>query len=136
MREIGTEAFCKCTKLKRVVCAEESRLEKIGDSCFWESGIEEITLPSTLENIEYLAFFRCDNLKTIRLEGEDDIHFSVSKISDSAQIIFLSASLPGGVFLQDLRMMKSVAIPDGVEKVGNEWFRRSGIENITIPASV
>lgn len=36
----------------------------------------------------------------------------------------------------DLRDCKQIAIPDGVERIGNWWFWGSGVESITIPASV
>ena len=33
-------------------------------------------------------------------------------------------------------MTKVVVIPDGVEKIGNNWFWGSRVENVRIPASV
>ena len=32
--------------------------------------------------------------------------------------------------------MKDVVIPEGIEKIGNHWFWGSGIESVTVPASV
>ena len=32
--------------------------------------------------------------------------------------------------------MKDVTIPEGTERIGNHWFWSSGIENVTVPASV
>ena len=59
LKEIGGEAFCGCKKLKRVVLNEG--LEALSDyynhsyhssfGVFHNSGIEEITLPSTLRQI-------------------------------------------------------------------------------------
>ena len=65
---IGTNAFYKCENLKRIVFAEGSRLERIGNYCFCHSGIEELTLPGTLREIGGYAFDECDNLKTIYVE--------------------------------------------------------------------
>lgn len=36
----------------------------------------------------------------------------------------------------DLKNCKHVAIPEGVEKIGNRWFWRSEIESVEIPTSV
>lgn len=35
----------------------------------------------------------------------------------------------------DLKELKDVAIPNGVEKIGNHWFWGSDVERVTIPAS-
>ena len=32
--------------------------------------------------------------------------------------------------------MKEVIVPEGMDRIGGHWFRESGIENITIPASL
>ena len=36
----------------------------------------------------------------------------------------------------DLRSLKQVVIPDGVEKIGSYWFYGTDVEEVTIPASV
>lgn len=51
VREIGVEAFCNCRKLKQVVFAKGSWLEKIGERSFKNTGIEELALPETLEDV-------------------------------------------------------------------------------------
>ena len=101
--------------------------------------IEELILPGMLTEIGERAFDWCYNLKKIYLEG--DCEFDLARIgllgfNISAQIIPLSVTLPGGVRLQDLYMMKSVVIPDGVEKIGNHWFFGSEVESVKLPASV
>ena len=40
-------------------------MECIGEKCFKESGVEEITLPSTLKEMGENVFKDCNNLKTI-----------------------------------------------------------------------
>ena len=40
------------------------------------------------------------------------------------------------MLLWDLRQLKDVVIPDGIEMIGNYWFSSSGIESIVIPVSV
>ena len=76
MKEIGSTAFCRCTNLKRVVLNEG--LEVLGtdeykDDGNWYSGvfqgstIESVTLPSTLKRVEYNAFYKCTNLKSVKL---------------------------------------------------------------------
>lgn len=38
----------------------------LGDYLFWGSGIESITIPSTVRYIDRFAFYSCSNLKTVR----------------------------------------------------------------------
>ena len=40
-------------------------MESIGERCFWHSGIEKITLPNTLMEIDTDAFSDCKSLKTV-----------------------------------------------------------------------
>ena len=42
----------------------------------------------------------------------------------------------GGQRLRDLRRLKEVIIPEGVQKVGEQWFMNSEIEGVEIPANV
>ena len=42
----------------------------------------------------------------------------------------------GGVRLWDLRVRREVAIPEGLERVGDGWFAGSEVESVVIPASV
>ena len=136
VKEIEVDAFYNCKKLRYVIFAEGSQLEKIGEGCFSGSGIEEIAFPSTLKEVGENAFQECGNLKTIRLAGEHEVDLTRAGIPDSAKVILLSVTLPGNVRLQDLRQMKDVVIPDGVRRIGNNWFWGSEVEKVEIPASV
>lgn len=49
VREIQASAFNSCANLRRVEFEEGSALLKIGAWCFRNSGIEDVTLPATLE---------------------------------------------------------------------------------------
>lgn len=65
---MGAGALQKCKSLKRAVLNEG--LQMLGDSrgvAFVESGIEEVTLPSTLKRLEIGTFNNCKNLKGICL---------------------------------------------------------------------
>ena len=36
----------------------------------------------------------------------------------------------------DLKKLKDVVIPDGVERIGNQWFWGAEVESVKIPASM
>lgn len=56
VERIEKEAFLYCFKLKRVTFAPNSRLKFIGESAFYKTEIETITLPSSIEEIGSKAF--------------------------------------------------------------------------------
>ena len=70
------------------------------------------------------------------MAGEHEVDLTRAGIPDSAEVILLSVTLPGNVRLQDLRLAKEVIIPDGVRRIGNNWFWGSRVERVEIPASV
>ena len=43
-------------------------MEYIGRECFWDSGIEEITLPGTLKEIGQHALTYCRSLRTVHVK--------------------------------------------------------------------
>ena len=51
MREICTEAFYECKKLREIIFEEGSKLEKIGQNCFCGAGIEKIVIPTGVDEI-------------------------------------------------------------------------------------
>ena len=56
VRETQASAFNSCANLRRVEFGEGSALLKIGAWCFRNSGIEDVTLPATLEKTCRRAF--------------------------------------------------------------------------------
>ena len=42
----------------------------------------------------------------------------------------------GDKFFANLRKQKSVAIPDGVQTFGEQWFKNSEVESVAVSASV
>lgn len=69
VREIDTDAFCGCEKLKRAIFAEDSKLEKFGAYCFSNSGIEKIVIPKGVKELQSSAFRDCNSLKEVVFEN-------------------------------------------------------------------
>ena len=76
LRTIEQCAFCQCKNLKYAkfgegleVLGTDEYLEdgKMYCGVFEESAVERVELPSTLKRIEYSAFEKCKNLKSIDL---------------------------------------------------------------------
>lgn len=134
--EIQSSAFKDCKNLKEVVFEEGSQLEKIGYRCFASTGLEEITLPKMLKEIGSGALFDCNNLKVIYTEDGCEANLCDSEISDTVKVGPLPETMIGNMRIWDLRKLKDVTVPDGAERIGNQWFWRAEIEKITVPVSV
>lgn len=106
------------------------------DGVFQESGLEEITLPSTLKKTGSGGFFHCNNLKMIYVEDGCEVDLHNFWAPHSAKVCPPPETIIGGVRVWDLRKLKDVIIPNGTERIGNHWFWGADIEKITIPASV
>ena len=73
-------------------------LEKIGDQCkglhcsgaFGSIGVKEITLPSTLKQIDMHTFKDCDSLRTIYVRNDCKANLSQLIVPASAQVVRLS----------------------------------------------
>lgn len=134
--EIGAEAFRCCKRLTRVSFAVGSILRSIGAECFWGSALTEIKLPRSLREIEHSAFTNCDKLKSVYLEEECDVYALCSKIPPAATIFPSQRTAVEGICVVGLRCLREVVAPDGIKRIGDHWFCRSGVEAVRIPASV
>ena len=104
--------------------------------CFTGSGVVEVVLPGTLKALLYDTLGRCRWLRTIWAE-EGCPRISKRKFW-RARVVAIPGrqTTVGGRPLWDLRALRDVEIPAGVEVIGDRWFVCSQIESVTIPASV
>ena len=73
-------AFCRA-KIKKIKFTENSECYVIGQSAFEYSDLEEITLPKSLEYIEFGAFSHCEKLKKITYLGTTQEWLAKVKLS-------------------------------------------------------
>lgn len=133
--ELGTSTFSRCTSLEVVNFPDNSRLEKIDSDCLKETAIREIELPHSLKIVGRRAFGNCKQLDTVYIEGAR-MPNDVDPFGSSVLIGYPKRFKVGDALLWDLRGLKSVVIPDGIEKIGWRWFTRSEIRSVSFPASV
>lgn len=124
LKRLGKNTFHTCDNLKSIQLPQ--RLEYVGENCFSYSGVRELTLPSLLEEARYNAFDNSCYLTKIYVEDGCKATFSCANIPGSVVIIPLSTKI-GGVDIQDLRVLRDVVIPEGVERIGNSWFWGSSV---------
>ena len=161
LRRMGDCAFSRCKDLRRVVLNKGferlvpdggrekeygSRMTMCGTDhvsfspyrgFFCGSGLEEAVLPSTLKCVSPDAFGGCGSLRAVLVQGgcPADVRGSVC-LSVAVVVLPSRDVVVGGMPLWDVRALRDVVIPDGVEAVGERWFCGSSVESVTIPASV
>ncbi len=101
-------------------------LKTIGDMSFVNTGITEITIPSSVEQIGSGAFALCDNLETATVNG-GIIEGSKSLFSKNPEL--KSISIPEGTtvlpdyFASECPKLEEIVIPDSVTTMGTDAFR-------------
>ena len=133
MKEVGSMAFYLCEQLKRVQLNEGLQIlgakEIIrGRECvggvFYGSGVESISIPSTLKRIETATFDGCKQFRSIEIP--DDVEyigescFGYTAI-DRIKLPPRLTALKSHTFI-GCKDLKRVEIPNGVESVGNGCF--------------
>jgi len=110
---IHYDTFFGCTKLKKVIFSEDSKLKTIGTEAFFDCrNLKNINLPSGLKTIKTDAFFDCRSLKAI------DLPSSLLSIGKDA---FYGCS-----------KLHTVVIPKKVNSLGACIFESSGVRKIVI----
>lgn len=100
--ELKPFVFTKSENLKSVILPQG--LTFIGDGAFFESGIESISIPASVESIGGFTFYCCSDLKSVVFEEEtklDTLDYSVFEYCTS---------------------LSDIVIPDSIKKIGNETF--------------
>lgn len=110
----------------------------IGESAFWNAGIESIKLPNGLKRIKEQAFAGCRGLKELVLPD------SVSTIGKSAfsrcgiETLKLSARLkqiPRDAFSSSA--LREIVLPEGVKSIGDNAFRHcTDLKKAVLPNSL
>lgn len=114
------------TKTRRSIVEEDARIKSavveegitiIGNRTFRKCyGLETVTLPSTLTEIEQAAFQSCNNLKSVVIPA------SVNVIGEGA--------------FAECGALTSINIPEGVTRIEKDALRAIGVEELTIPSTV
>ena len=100
-------------KVKKVKIADS--VTCIGDTAFYGTGVEEITLPKGIEKIPTAAFMWCSHLKKIVIpEG-------VKEIGDRA---FYGSHL------------EEISLPESLERIGNSVFVGTYLNQIDLPQNL
>ena len=95
----------------------------------------EAVLPDALERIGYEVFDGCPKINVIRIENNFAADCLKRKYG-SMTILPAKLTMVGDKPLWELRRQKDVVILEGVQEIGAQWFKNTGVERVTIPKSV
>ena len=135
---------------------------RIGDQAFFDTEIEELTLPESIEYIGLGAFNNCTKLRTIHIPDKAVCIMPMAFASTAwirsqpNGVLYLGAVAlgykgfleldtdlvirPGTKYIADegfqLPRLYSIRLPEGLEVIGESAFRYSGLTVFNIPESV
>ena len=128
--EIEGSAFANDTALMNMTLSEG--VKKIGTFAFYNSGINQVKLPSTIESIGMYAFAMSEELESFTWPASSEV---MDRGVFCGDIALSSLILPEGLTeisnnaLENCSSLSEVIIPDTVESVGEEAFL--GMDRLT-----
>ena len=110
VKEIGKNAFFKCTKLKTV--SGGANLEIIGGSAFQNcTKLTKFTIGAKVKEIGKKAFFKCSALKTITFKSR-----------------LLIAKTVGANAFKGIKANATIKVPKAVKKEYTKWLLKKGVK--------
>lgn len=113
---VGLGAFNECKELKNIITTDA--LRKVEDYAFFQSGLQEIYIPSTLTDIGFLAFGDTPWLEEQKGKSEEYV-----VCGDQIAICYIDNE-------------SEVYVPRGIKKLSGTFSITEGIGTIYIPDSV
>ncbi|MBQ9679130.1 MAG: leucine-rich repeat protein [Ruminococcus sp.] len=134
--KIGDYAFSGCTALEKITIPDS--VKEIGNGAFeGTTSLKNITLPEGLEVLGSQVFRYNSGVTSIRFPASLTRTNSPLDDSNISTVTFAEGitALPADMF-HGADFVTKVKIPSTVTEIGNDCFRRSGLESVTIPDSV
>jgi hypothetical protein len=144
---LGDWCFFACKSLECVNFQSDSRLERIDEWAFRESGLRSIVIPSSVVVLGRSSFFECKSLGFVRF-GRDS---RLERVEESAFYgnepppnQLKSIEIPSSVVVlgkwcfHQCQSLESVAFESGsrLKKIGGAAFEGSKLKSIQIPSCV
>ena len=136
VKSIPKNAF-NGSKINKVTLNEG--LKSIGDMAFFNSTIQEVIFPSTLEQLEENIFYYCYHLKKADLSRTKLTKLPASTfVYAGVEEVLLPATLTeiGAQAFLKTSQLKTIEIPENVRTIGLEAFRESSITTVKLPNGV
>lgn len=133
LRVIRARAFSGCKNLKNLEFP--AGLEVLGAQALRQTGLRELFLGAGLKKLGFGVLEGCRKLETVYLAKGCGVDVR-GYVSPGVTIIHSAPLVVGSASLSACRALKDVSLPDGLLRVGSEWFLNSGVESVSVPESV
>lgn len=133
---IGASAFKDRKNVREVTIP--SKVKKIGNQAFSNSGIKSITIPSNVNEVETFAFSQCSNLAFVEIESLNAVYakqvFMNCKALD--EVIFpeeMTSKISDGMF-QGCTELAHITnpLPVGIPEVGKAAFYQTKLSSVSL----
>ena len=94
----------------------------IGRHAFEYTDLESVTIPNSVRVIDSDAFYRCENLKTVKLPAGVELHRSVFSYSGLESVELRDVKLQGFVIFYNCKQLKSVIIKRDTSVIPTQTF--------------
>lgn len=138
---IGSYAF-RASSIKNIINFEETQVTEIPSSCFWQSSIEYISLPSSLKIIGNRAFAQTPLLQTLEMYRLTNLEFigedAFRDATKLRQVNLLNCNklitIPKNLCKND-SSLEYLSLPRNVISIGNNAFENCySLKQIICPA--
>lgn len=136
VKEIGTEAFSRCTNLRNVYLNGVRTIQK--GAFFGCSNLKELKIPQSVQYLEKYAFMENKGIRQISYEPENrstvlssDLFRECNRLR---QIILPRhlAEIRGGAFYR-CKELDGIIFPNSVKRIGKEAFYGNGMTSLDLP---
>ena len=137
---LGTAAIPTC-----FLCMQEGIKEfnipqgitKINSDAFEYTGLESVTIPSSVGVIDSGAFYGCKNLKTIKLPVGVELYGSALSHSGLESVELRDVKLQGFVIFYNCKQLKSVIIKGDTPVIPNYTFANcTNLTHVELPETL
>ncbi len=127
--------FRDCDGIKSIDLPDS--LQYIGDFCFQNcDGIEEITIPEGVKELGSGVLDECYGLKKLVIKANITTTKSMCWDCYALEEVYLPEGLKELSGFRSTKKLKTIEIPDSVERISYQAFEYGGLESLQIPASV
>jgi hypothetical protein len=152
---LGEKSFSRCKWLESVRFERGSRLERIEESAFTDSGLESIEIPSSVTSLGPSSFRKCETLILWRNCGYPSLsleslafecgsrldrieEFAFAENRMESIVIPSSVVVLGKSSFAECNWLKHVGFEKGycLERIEESAFSMCGLQSIAIPSSV
>jgi hypothetical protein len=136
------KCFDGFTLLQSIIFENGSKLNRIEESAFYQSGLKSIVIPSSVEIFGRSCFQECKSLKSVSFENESKLscieEFAFSESGLKSIVIPSSVGIISKSCFQECKSLESVSFENESKLIRIEQFAfsESGLKSIVIPSSV